>query len=430
MAFLRRDRESHETSIIIADAADGQNQRSLISRKGPETFSSEGLSWSPDGKTIAFSAHKTNSQEEILAVNIADGRVTRIVGRDWGGVANLGWLPDGSGLIVLASEKVGERARQIWLVSHPSGEARQITNDLNIFLQSSLSISAGGKLAVLQGHYNVDMWIAPHGDYKQARRVLQGVAPRYEGVDGLAWTPDGRLLYTAYIGDSGVIWSINSDGSNLKQVTPGKPNCSDSNLSVTSDGRYVVFQSNRSGNVEIWRVNLDSSNLKQLTTGGNNSSPSLSPDGQWVIYTSVHDGEATLLRIPIEGGEPTRIADAFSSVFRVSPNGQYTAYFVQSTKRLLVTPFVGGEPVRTFSIPETALRARPLIRWTPDGQAILYKDDFQGIWRQALKEPKPQLVVGSEELQVRQLAWSLDGKNLAYTSGAASQEIILIENFK
>ena len=66
----------------------------------------------------------------------------------------------------------------------------------------------------------------------------------------------------------------------------------------------------------------------------------------------------------------------------------------------------------------------------PDGKAIIYKDERQGLWRQVLDEEKPEMVKGFEELRVRHLAWSFDGKNLAYTSGATTQEILLIENFK
>lgn len=70
------------------------------------------------------------------------------------------------------------------------------------------------------------------------------------------------------------------------------------------------------------------------------------------------------------------------------------------------------------------------MRWTPDGKAVIYRDDPEGLWRQALDEATPQRVKDFEESPLRQFAWSFDGKTLAYTSGAATQEIILIENIK
>lgn len=60
----------------------------------------------------------------------------------------------------------------------------------------------------------------------------------------------------------------------------------------------------------------------------------------------------------------------------------------------------------------------------------MYKDVIQGLWRQALDEQRPQPVKGFEESRVYNLTWSFDGQTLAYTSGTATREIILIENFR
>jgi Tol biopolymer transport system component len=368
-----------------------------------------------------------------MAVSVNDGSVEKIGRRDWGAVENVAWLPDGSGILVTFKENAGERRLDICLVAYPEGEDRVITNDLNVFLQTSLSVSANGRLAVLQGVINADIWVAPNADPLSAHRVLPGVAPRYEGIDGLTWTPDGRILYTAYVAASNTIWSMKGDGTDLKQLTPNKPNVFDREIAATSDGRYVVFQSNRSGDSEIWRVNTDGSNLKQLTTGGDNSLPSVSPDGRWVIYTSNRNGKRTLWRISIDGTDAKQLTDKTSSWPQVSPDGKYIAYTGPSESpdtRLIVIPFEGGEPVKTFAVPETALRGRRSMRWAPDGQAIIYRDALGGLWRQALNEEKPQPVKGFEELILRQIAWSFDGRNLAYTTGTVTQEIILLENFK
>jgi TolB protein len=241
----------------------------------------------------------------------------------------------------------------------------------------------------------------------------------------LAWTPDGRLLYSGYVGNSQVIWSMNTDGSDLRQLTSNKSHESDSRVCVTADGRYAVFQSNRSGSVEIWRMNSHGSNLKQLTTGGRNTEPCLSPDGRWVIYTATRDGQTALWRISIDGGEPAQITDTACSLSQVSGDGHYIACMGYSPGRLFVIPFQGGQPIKSFEVPIVRRG-----RWTPDGKAILYPRSGQGLWRQSLNEEKPTPVRGFDELTMYRLAWSFDGKDLAYTSGPLWQEIILIENFK
>jgi len=96
----------------------------------------------------------------------------------------------------------------------------------------------------------------------------------------------------------------------------------------------------------------------------------------------------------------------------------------------MIIPFGGGELVKSYALPKTALLGRGSLTWTPDGKAIMYKDLIQGLWRQALDEHEPQSVKGFEELRVYNLAWSFDGQTLAYTSGTATRETILFENFR
>src|SRR6185295_9654833 len=148
------------------------------------------------------------------------------------------------------------------------------------------------------------------------------------------------------------------------------------------------------------------------------------------VYTSVRDGKAALSRIPIDGGEPTWIADLSPSWSQVSPDGHYIACVVPSPRRLLIIPFIGAAPVKSFPVPSTARRGRLRLRWMPDGKAIIYKNDPEGLWRQKLNEGGPQLVKGFEKSPIRNFVWSFDGKNLAYSTGTTTQEIILIENFK
>jgi len=69
-----------------------------------------------------------------------------------------------------------------------------------------------------------------NGDPAHAKQITSG---KFEGIGSLAWTPDGRIVYTS--GDSGDpdIWIMRSDGSGRKQLTtdPGR------DPAVSPDGR-------------------------------------------------------------------------------------------------------------------------------------------------------------------------------------------------
>ncbi len=84
------------------------------------------------------------------------------------------------------------------------------------------------------------------------------------------------------------IFESNPDGSDLKRLTksPGY----DAEGSYSSDGKQIVFCSNRTGanNFELFIMNADGSEARQLTKAPNcyNGGPFFSPDGKKVIFRS------------------------------------------------------------------------------------------------------------------------------------------------
>ena len=55
----------------------------------------------------------------------------------------------------------------------------------------------------------------------------------------------------------------------------------------TPDGRYIYFNSTRSGTMQIWRMKPDGSDQEQVTNDEyNNWFPHISPDGRWIVFLS------------------------------------------------------------------------------------------------------------------------------------------------
>jgi len=428
ISFFRHDRQAKQSALLISDAVDGKNERVVSTLNSPERFTGEGLSWSPDGRSIAVVATSVdNNHSEILSVRVADGTREKIGGAGWGVVGQLAWLRDQSGLLVTTRENLIARKNQVWFLPYPAGEPQKITNNLDIYQGNSFSVSANGKIAVLRAHLTSEIRVAPGGDTTRSRSVYSGVEPGYEGVDGLAWTPDGRLLYSAYVGDGQAIWQVDGDGQNARQLTSNKADVVDRHLSMTSDGRYIVFHSNRSGSVQIWRANADGTNLKQLTNGSGNSWPALSPDGRWIVYACDREIGSAICRIGIDGGEAVQLAAGPATRPAVSPDGEHIAYFelANSQVRILILPFSGGAALKSFEVANTVF-ASDMV-WAPDGKSIVYRDAFLGVWRQSFDDAKAKRLNDFEDKEVYQFAWSADGKNLAYSTGLRQQEIVLIE---
>ena len=97
----------------------------------------------------------------------------------------------------------------------------------------------------------------------------------------------------------------------------------DDGADYSPDGKYIYFNSVRSGNMKIWRMNADGSNPIQVTTGDSRDwFPHPSPDGKWIAFISFEPGEVTagdhppnknvMIKImPVSGGEPKIVAKLF-----------------------------------------------------------------------------------------------------------------------
>jgi Tol biopolymer transport system component len=429
VAFLETDPRTRETTLMIANAEDGGDQRQLAALASPRAFTSDGLAWSPDGKVIAIGVTGPEQQfTRLVTVQLADGTITPTSNKEWGSIRDLEWLSDGSGLVMVAGDDEMLDASQVWLVHYPDGEARRITNDI-LRYGSDISVSfTSNELVVVATRLTTNIWVSPIADPSQARQVTFGAEGRFDGLYGLHWTPDGRIVYGAYVGYDQTIWIMNEDGSGQRQLTPAQRRISDSAVRVSADGSYIVFHSNRSGSNEIWRIDVNGDNPTQITGGGTNYQPAVSPDRKWVVYRSWGDGKGLLWKVPIDGSEPVRLTDKAAAWPGVSPDGRFIA--CSSEGKLVVIPFEGGTPVKTFDMPATATLFPSGAIWSPDTSALLYHDTTDGIWRQALAGGKPEKIPGLRPEAVLNFALSGDGQKLAITYGTQSSDAVLIREFR
>ncbi|MEW6128138.1 MAG: winged helix-turn-helix domain-containing protein [Acidobacteriota bacterium] len=431
LAFFRTHKETNVSTLIIVNA-DGTGVRELLTRPPDKPFSPGRVAWSPDGSLLAVVAISDSLKEsrEIFTVRVTDGHLEQLTALEWVAMSNLVWLRDGRGLIIVATDK-GEARRHLWRVDYPGGKAQRLSRDTDSY-GSSLSISADGdSLTAVQIRQESNIWIAPADNLSQARQLTFSSINGIMGWYGLDWLPGNRLVFTAGIDRTLAIYSMETDGSNIKQLTSA--GFHDQRPRVTADGRFIIFQSNRSGSNEIWRARVDGGDLKQLTTGGGNSAPHPTPDSRWVVYSSTRDGKSFIFRVPVEGGEPVRVTDKESSYPRVSHDGKLIAcgYRAEAgaAEQLALVKIEDGTLVKLFAVPRSA-RFADGIRWMPDGEAVCYRDLVNGIWRQAIKGGAPQRLTGLPEEEAFPYEWSRDGKYFAFTRGRLISDAVLIKDFK
>lgn len=108
-------------------------------------------------------------------------------------------------------------------------------------------------------------------------------------------------------GENCGLWTMNSDGSDPRQLTDNK---SDSRPRWTPDGSAVIFMSeSRDGNWELYIASAANGSVARLTTdGANDGLPAISPDGSRVAFVSNRNGQWAVWSVPVSGGAAQQLA--------------------------------------------------------------------------------------------------------------------------
>jgi dipeptidyl aminopeptidase/acylaminoacyl peptidase len=119
------------------------------------------------------------------------------------------------------------------------------------------------------------------------------------------------------------------------------------NLSVSPDGKQIAYTESRWGrgkegrSTDLWTIGSDGQNLRRLTFDGlGGRHPVFSPDGKWIYFTGGMDwgtddppynGKTQVWRLPAEGGQPQPLTRAKRGVstFVLTPGGESLIYTVR-----------------------------------------------------------------------------------------------------
>jgi Tol biopolymer transport system component/predicted Ser/Thr protein kinase len=439
VAFVRNYFEGDSTALVIANADRGGGERELAKRRLPEAFNlggflASGPAWSPDGRVIACPVTVNESggfYMKLTAVNVADGSSTDVPSRRWSLIERIAWLRDGDGLIMNAQDDQTSPTFQVWLVQYPRGDARRVTYDADFYESVSLTHDSS-TLVTVQSDAVSDIWSVSQGGSVRAARVT---ASQYKGASGLAWGPDGRIVYASSEGGNQDIWVMNGDGSGRRRLTFDEHD--DMQPSMSGDGRRIAFVSYRTGGAHVWVMDADGGNQTQLTFGSYEDTPYFSPDGKWVIYHGYNASKDSLLKMPVEGGTPVALTRKPSIQPAVSPDGKEIACYMRedspdSPWKLVVISSDGGEILKVFDVPAAVGLAGQAIRWTVDGAAVTYVANLKGvsnIWNQPLGGGLPRSITDFGENQIFSFAWAADGKQLICARGLMVRDVVLRKDF-
>ncbi len=221
------------------------------------------------------------------------------------------WSPDGDYLLLNSRGKLwrlplaGESSEPVQV---PTGNVTNVNNDHGISPDGSLFVVSAGPMFTLP---------ASGGE---PRRVTQNTPSYFHG-----WSPDGQTFaYCAQRNGIFNLYAIPVTGGDEVRLTFGTG--PDDGPDYSPDGKWIYFNSSRTGRGRIWRIPADGAGpddarAEQITNDDDYEDwfPHPSPDGRWLVFLSYPKGtpghppnkNVVLRRMPLPGdmGEPGEIRE-------------------------------------------------------------------------------------------------------------------------
>jgi serine/threonine protein kinase/Tol biopolymer transport system component len=434
MAYVRANDPEAGKYRLLSCNLDGSDEKILQIAPLP---SADSLSWSPDGKRIAFISYsQSNAQGQISTFEMASSKDTPLTMFPDKVFLDLAWTPDGRGVIVNYRSS-GATNQQIGFVSYPGGRFQSLTNDTHGY--QTLSLSADGKAMVSIQQQETDSVSLQPVTSKRTPAAVPGL-PNQAVVQNVDWNVHGDLIVTTTTS----ILRMSPDGSRQATIL-SDPIETIQGSSVCDRGGPILFSTQlREGKLttNVWRIDADGSHPKQLTNGKDDESPLCSPDGASFYYA---DGVTfQIMKMPVDGASPelvkaSAIPDGYmTGGVNLSPDGRWMPQIetradavtqIATRKVALVDVTMNSETPAKIIDPRGDIAAPIAI--TPDGKAVAYnvvENGVGSVWAQQLDGSPGHRLTNFTSDQIRTFQFSPDGKMLAVVRMHVVSDVVLLRD--
>ena len=385
VTFRREDRSNQIGLVSVADGS----VRVLKTLGGAPPI---GVSFSPDGRYIAYDLPAEGSGRDIFLLATDGSRETPLIEHPANDQFPV-WAPDGR-RILFVSDRTGSLGA--WLIQvadgKPRGAPELVKSGIGPIWPLGFTRNGSFYYTLETGTMN-DVYTAA---LDPATGTLlsspQKVSQPFVGSNSQPdWSPDGQ--YLAYFVQQGplpiqarvVIRSV--DTGEVREL-PRQLGYIQyyRGLRWSPDGRSILVKGSDNRRWGLYELDAQTGAVTPIvqTTGSGGSRPEYSPDGRAIFYWRGSRGTTRIVARDLESGEERDLLHAvppswISHLMVVSPDGQRLAFLMEDrdtqSMALKVMPAAGGEPRELLRVHRPDffnLGNYSALAWTPDGRALIF----------------------------------------------------------
>ena len=397
--------------LFLREITRGDSHQLLL----PAGLKPSKVSWFPDGSHLLVGGVQSDGDKlNVWNVSILGGPSRQISDQTDTGVVS----PDGTKIAALCSSDALNTS-ELWLLNSDGSLPKRLL-EISGYSNSLTWSPNGTRLAYLNASYWPGYEREVHIETLDlATGKKTTVFSDFRIGGGLAWSRDGRLLFTRAEEGSNIksdVWSLRVDErtgeskGDLTQLTNGpdwKPR-----PEVSGDGKHLVFlRNNIVPAIYVAQVDPRSKALEQfqrLTLDENHNRPyEWTADGTALLYISDRDGEFHIFRHGLGAAAPEIVVDGHDNpnIMRLSPDGSQVLYlselsraghggppvahnsgFDQETVRVMSAPVSGGagksvleaDGINNFQCDRAPATFCLLSRFTKDALLFVQFDPLTG----------------------------------------------------
>ncbi len=399
-------------------------------------------SFSPDGKSIAFSSNRAGNYD--VYVMPAGGDKPRQLTFNSADDIVIGWTPDGSKIIFISSRDAGvfPGVATLFQVPVDGGMEEPLPTDWGSWASYSPD---GKKLAFTRhpgvwsrkhyrGSYAVDLWLMDASSREFTRLGDSDYKGNYfwpmYGNDGSIYFVADRLSDEKNVRYGGPevmksvnnIWKISENGGDPVQVT--RHTQGDVLFpSISADRRTIVYEQDH----VLWKLDVESGKSRQVpveiksdtkendlelrTIEGEADSFSLSPSAKRAAV-AIH-GE--IFTIATERGEVQRVTETpwREQSPRWSPDGKLIAFVSDRSGREEV--WLADELGHGLKQVTDADCDKSSVTWSPDSKSLLWCGSDHKLWHVEIQSLNTESLASSDVSAIGSPQFSPDGKWVSYS---------------